>query len=125
MKSRLTRANRSVQSPSSRSELGDLFLRLHRPSIPVDAISYKEFGGQEWQREGDALWKKRLGKKLCIIDLDDRAMDRKGEIWSEDPLTFDNAHGLSAGILNHYMYGESQMGPFSVRIFERLIVFPP
>ncbi|KAF2103947.1 putative subunit of Golgi mannosyltransferase complex [Rhizodiscina lignyota] len=95
-----------IKNPFSKSELRDLFRALHSPSIPVHAESYKEFGGQEWQREGEALWTDSLGQRLCIIDLDDRARDTDGQIFNEKSWNFDTANGLSAGVLNHYMYAQ-------------------
>jgi hypothetical protein len=97
--------NRS-QSPFKKSELGNLFRSIHRPSIRPDSLNYKTYGGLEFQREGDALWKKRLGERLCIIDLDDRKMDGDGQIFSDTAWNFDRTSGLSAGVLNHYMYGK-------------------
>jgi len=52
-----------------------------------------------------------MREKLCIIDLDNRKFDEAGEVFGPDVMDWGSAdgmhgvHGLSLGLLNHYVYG--------------------
>jgi hypothetical protein len=46
-----------------------------------------------------------MGSKLCIVDIDTRALDEPGELLSSEGLDWGRLHYTSAGMLNHYIYG--------------------
>lgn len=87
---------------------------IHKPSIAVDAKTYKPHGAFSWDlpdlpEEAQAMWTKPMGENLCIIDLDNRPFDEPNMIFGPDTMTWDNKdqiHGLSLGVLNHWIYGK-------------------
>ncbi|KAF1733830.1 hypothetical protein CRV24_005361 [Beauveria bassiana] len=86
------------------------FQRLQKPSVLPDTPKYSPFGAFEWHLPKDVPWRKRLGKDLCIIDLDDRGFNASGQIWGPHIMSWDHAesvHGLSLGFLNHWLYMDS------------------
>lgn len=65
-----------------------------------------------WQLPETALWKSGLGEDLCIIDLDDRRFNLSGQIFGPHVMSWqfpDSVHGLSLGILNHWLYSKSHL----------------
>ena len=47
-------------------------------------------------------------KKMCIIDLDNRKFNETGQLFGPEAMSWkdkDQVHGLSMGILNHWLYG--------------------
>lgn len=81
-----------------------------KPSIGVDESPYRDSGAFEHELPEKKLWKKPLGENLCIIDIDNRDWTGEGELWSKKHMSWDNpgkVHGLSLGILNHWLYGKS------------------
>ncbi|PHH69162.1 hypothetical protein CDD80_6973 [Ophiocordyceps camponoti-rufipedis] len=87
-----------------------LFLeQLWQPSVAPTSKHYRPFGAYNWSLPGPPLWRQSLGEDLCIIDLDNRAFDRPGQIFGPDDMTWDKplgVHGLSVGILNHWIYAK-------------------
>jgi hypothetical protein len=49
-------------------------------------------------------WPKPLGKRLCILDIDNRPFNKTNEAWNEQPLHWRTTRAWSTGILNHYLY---------------------
>ncbi|KAF2756936.1 hypothetical protein EJ05DRAFT_486945 [Pseudovirgaria hyperparasitica] len=49
---------------------------------------------------------KKLGKKLVILDVDTRPLDKEGEVNAPEAPTWENLHHLSAGIMSHYLYAK-------------------
>ena len=60
---------------------------------------------------GDPIWTKSIGNELCIFDSDDRPFNEEGQIWGEEPFSWDGLKGTTPGILNHFLYGR---GFFSI-----------
>ncbi|KAM3547591.1 hypothetical protein ARSEF4850_009928 [Beauveria asiatica] len=85
------------------------FQRLQKPSVLPDTPKYSPFGAFEWHLPEDVPWRKRLGKDVCIIDLDDRGFNASGQVWGPHIMSWDHAesvHGLSLGFLNHWLYSK-------------------
>lgn len=81
-----------------------------KPSIKVDESKYKPWGAFEWKfpEDGTPKWHEPLGKDICIFDLDDRGYDENGQVFGSEILSWDNSdhlHGLSLGVLQHWLYG--------------------
>lgn len=90
-------------------ELRDFFCKqLWKPSIKPASLHYRPFGAFNWTLPRPPRWDRPLGNDLCIIDLDNRSFDQPGQVFGpslmswKDPL---GVHGLSLGILNHWLYG--------------------
>lgn len=84
------------------------FEHLHKPSIKPNAETYQPFGAFKWDVKAGAKFTKPLGEQLCIIDLDNRAFDQPNQIFGPQAMSWKNAnklHGLSMGVLNHWLYG--------------------
>lgn len=82
---------------------------IMKPSIGVDQSPYHDFGAFDFELPEKKLWNKPLGKNLCIIDIDNRPWSEEGELWSSKHMSWDKpdkVHGLSLGILNHWLYAK-------------------
>lgn len=95
--------------------LREAYLRdIFKPSIAVNEAVYKPYGAFEWKLNEDVepRWTESLGEQLCIIDLDNRPFNATNELWNTDGMKWDQQpepHGLSLGVLNHWLYGRSPM----------------
>lgn len=49
-------------------------------------------------------WTEKLGKRVCILDVDTRPFENEGELFSEDPWEWTKVEHLSSGMMGHYMY---------------------
>jgi hypothetical protein len=95
-----------------------------KPTIGVDQSPWSDFGAFQYELPEKKLWNKPLGKNFCIIDIDNRPWDKEGELWADKFMSWDQdrrqkVHGLSLGILNHWLYCKFDTGfaPCSVSIF--------
>lgn len=81
---------------------------IYKSGIKVDQPKYRLFGAFDWELPKEISFKKPLGENLCIIDLDNRPFDAPGGIFGPELMSWDDAdkvHGLSTGVLNHWLYG--------------------
>lgn len=74
--------------------------------VPVNAIRFTDRFGTEHSLEKEAEWTAPLGKRLCIVDIDTRSLDDGGQIFDPNGLNWRDMHYTSAGMMNHYIYGE-------------------
>lgn len=51
------------------------------------------------------VWTESLGERLCIVDIDTRALNGSGQILSKEGFRWDDVEYTGAGMLNHYLYG--------------------
>lgn len=82
---------------------------IMKPSIGVTESPYSDFGAFDWELPSKKLWDKPIGENLCIIDIDNREWKEEGQLWSSKPMSWDQrskVHGLSLGILNHWLYAK-------------------
>jgi hypothetical protein len=96
--------------PSNAStELGDYYFNhIMKARVKPTDKKYAPFGAFPMELPGDAKWTSMVGEELCIIDLDNRPFNEPGQIFSEGLMSWDRAdeaHGLSLGVLNHWLYG--------------------
>jgi hypothetical protein len=82
-----------------------------KPTIGVDQSPWSDFGAFDYELPEKKLWTKPLGNNFCIIDIDNRPWDKEGELWSSKLMSWDQdrrqkVHGLSLGILNHWLYSK-------------------
>lgn len=96
--------------PSSAStELGDYYFNyIMKSRVKPTDKKYAPFGAFPMELPGEAKWTDLVGEDLCIIDLDNRPFDEPGQIFSPNLMSWDRAdetHGLSLGVLNHWLYG--------------------
>ncbi|RDA89717.1 hypothetical protein CP533_2512 [Ophiocordyceps camponoti-saundersi (nom. inval.)] len=91
-------------------DLRNLFLeQLWPPSVAPTSQHYRPFGAYNWSLPSSPTWHESLGEDLCIIDLDNRPFDQPGQIFGPEVMTWEDAldiHGLSLGILNHWLYAK-------------------
>jgi hypothetical protein len=84
------------------------FNQLQKPSVNVDAPVYRPWGAFSWPQTNKTFWSKPLAQQMCIIDLDNRTFNQSGQIFGPDAMSWkdkNQVHGLSMGILNHWLYG--------------------
>lgn len=77
--------------------------------VAIDAEQYSLFGIQKWNLTAHPRWKEPFGEQLCVVDLDSRSLDQPGQVWGNTSMTWqrpNEVHGMSLGILNHWLYGE-------------------
>lgn len=94
----------------SNALLRDSFFRMNQP-LSINSTRYTRFDSRYWELKEAPQWNEPLGDNFCIIDLDNRPFDKPGQIWSEiEPMDWgvgSGVHGLSIGILNHWLYGKT------------------
>ncbi|KAG6021904.1 hypothetical protein E4U41_002366 [Claviceps citrina] len=81
--------------------------QLYKPSITPDSPNFKPRDAFEWNLTEKAHWQQPMRENLCIIDLDNRKFNKSGQIYGPDVMDWDSpsgVHGLSLGLLNHYIY---------------------
>lgn len=77
---------------------------LARPYLhPIDAANFTA-DGQVHRLGGEPRFKKKLGKKLLILDVDSRPLDEEGHLMNKE-LKWKTMKPLSAGMLSHHIYG--------------------
>jgi hypothetical protein len=78
---------------------------LYGPILhPVDAANFTDEDGDVYRLHGDPKFKKSLGKKVLILDIDSRPLTGPGQLMNPD-LKWKGMRPLSAGMLSHYMFG--------------------
>ena len=78
---------------------------LYGPILhPVDAANFTDEDGDVYRLHGDPKFKKSLGKKVLILDIDSRPLTGPGQLMNTE-LKWKGMRPLSAGMLSHYMFG--------------------
>jgi hypothetical protein len=78
---------------------------LYGPILhPVDAANFTDEDGDVYRLHGDPKFKKSLGKKVLILDIDSRPLTGPGQLMNSE-LKWKGMRPLSAGMLSHYMFG--------------------
>lgn len=83
------------------------FNHLYKPSVKPASTSYKPSDAFAWPLSKNVYWKDDLKERLCIIDLDNRPLNGRHQIFGHDILSWEHGqevHGLSLGVLNHWIY---------------------
>ena len=96
----------NVSLPSDDITMSTVIKALYSPILhPVDAPSFTDDEGQVYKLgPGEPLFKKKLGKKVLILDIDSRPLTEKGQLMDKE-LKWGSMRALSAGMLGHYIYG--------------------
>lgn len=77
---------------------------LYSPILhPVDASNFTDEDGEVFRLQGEPRFKKPLGKKVLILDIDSRPLTGDGQLMNEE-LKWKGMRPLSAGMLSHFMY---------------------
>ncbi|KAG5985581.1 hypothetical protein E4U54_005942, partial [Claviceps lovelessii] len=104
-------SNSATISSDDHDRLRDFYLKqLYGPSTKPDSAIYKQRNAFEWKLDEAPRWQQPLRENLCIIDLDNRKFDEEGEVFGPNVMDWGSdkdenyVHGLSLGILNHYVY---------------------
>jgi hypothetical protein len=83
---------------------GDIMNAMARPFVhPVDAANFTADGETHFLA-GEPRFKKGLGKKILILDVDSRPLDKEGHLNNPD-MDWNNIKPLSAGLMSHHLYG--------------------
>ncbi|KAG6208314.1 hypothetical protein E4U50_003386 [Claviceps purpurea] len=80
---------------------------MFKPSVAPDSPTFKPRDAFEWNLTEKARWQQPMRENLCIIDLDNRKFDEAGQVFGPAAMDWGSAHGvhgLSLGLLNHYVY---------------------
>jgi hypothetical protein len=82
---------------------------VHKPSITPNSSFYQPFGAFKYDLKHGVHFPEPLGHDLCIIDLDNRPFDAPNQIFGPNVMSWEKdaekVHGLSVGVLNHWLYG--------------------
>jgi hypothetical protein len=82
---------------------------LYGPILhPVDAANFTDEDGDVYRLHGDPKFKKKLGKKVLILDIDSRPLTGPGQLMNTE-LKWKGMRPLSAGMLSHYMFGTFEL----------------
>ncbi|KAM0276021.1 hypothetical protein ACHAQH_007191 [Verticillium albo-atrum] len=97
-------------TPGDEVKLQAFFLdHIVKPSVkPTDPV-YAPSGAFKWKLPKHIGWPQPLGKDLVILDMDSRPLNKTGEIFGNQTLSWDDAgtiHGPSLGILQHWLYAK-------------------
>ncbi|KAL6898601.1 putative subunit of Golgi mannosyltransferase complex [Trichoderma evansii] len=88
----------------------DVWFEVHKPSIKPDAKFYQPFGAFKFEQVHETHFPEPMGEDLCIIDLDNRPFDVAGQVFGPTVMSWDTdaekVHGLSVGVLNHWLYAK-------------------
>jgi hypothetical protein len=84
----------------------DVIRELYRPIIhPITAQNFTDEDSDVYQLPAEPRFKKPLGKRVLILDIDSRPLDGPGQLMNENKLEWHRMRPLSAGMLSHYMFG--------------------
>ena len=90
-----------------KTQLSRLVKELFSPGIhPIEEPLFSTPDGELFDISGSPIWTETLGKKLCIVDTDNRPFNEKGEVWGPVRFNWEDQTDTSPGVLNHYLFGE-------------------
>jgi hypothetical protein len=74
--------------------------------VPITSPSFTTLDGEEKHLPPpeELVHTQPLGKRILIMDIDNRQFEGYGSIFSKTPPTWDNLGGPAAGFLSHYLY---------------------
>jgi hypothetical protein len=101
--------------------------QLHGPAVTVHDPEYRPSASDRWALPSKPSWDKPMGKKLCIIDVDNRPFDKPGEIFGPRPMSWDErdlVQGLSVAFLNHWVYGKASSCLLPKTVRQTVASFP-
>ncbi|KAL2357383.1 hypothetical protein BJ546DRAFT_308158 [Cryomyces antarcticus] len=117
---RLSRLRLRVQPLSLTDSIRELYAPLR---LPIDATSYTVLDGTEYTLPGEPIWHKPFGKEICIVDVDTRIPTGINQVFNKSRLDWEKLGDekfmdaglgrVSAGVLNHYLYGTCSIGSSS------------
>ena len=94
----------TIDSPTN---LAPLISLLFDPlKLSITAPRWTDSDGVVFELPNRIVWRKPLGKRLCIIDIDTRPLNDTNEILNDGPLDWGKYGLTSAGMMGHYLYGE-------------------
>lgn len=85
------------------------FEHMYKPTIKPNTVKYRPHNAFKWELKEEPKFPDSMGEDLCIIDLDNRPFDKPHELFGPDIMSWtnnDDVHGLSLGVINHWVYGE-------------------
>ncbi|KAL7813578.1 putative golgi mannosyltransferase complex subunit [Trichoderma aethiopicum] len=92
------------------STFRDVWFDIHKPSITPNSSFYQPFGAFKYDLKHGVHFPEPLGHDLCIIDLDNRPFDAPNQIFGPNVMSWETdaekVHGLSVGVLNHWLYAK-------------------
>jgi hypothetical protein len=82
---------------------------------PITA-DYIDVSGKEYKLLEGPRWKKSLGKRILLVDIDTRLPDKENEIMGEKPVDWEKHQSIGGGlvtngIMDHYLYGRRILLP--------------
>jgi hypothetical protein len=93
--------------PPLLDSLPDVIRALWAPLVlPITAPKFKTIDGElkHLPSPGELVHNETLGKRICILDIDNREFADDGSIFSDKLPTWDNLRSPAAGFLGHYLY---------------------
>ncbi|KAK4139556.1 uncharacterized protein C8A04DRAFT_32944 [Dichotomopilus funicola] len=89
------------------NDLPSLIRALWAPVVlPITAPSFTTIDGLRKQlpRPNHPIHATPLGKRVCVLDVDNRGFDDEGGIFSNQLPVWDRVNGSTAGFLSHYLF---------------------
>ncbi|KAF1816984.1 hypothetical protein P152DRAFT_5547 [Eremomyces bilateralis CBS 781.70] len=71
---------------------------------PLDAPDFTTVRGQTYVLKGTPQWTKPLGRRLAIVDIDTRPLDRSQQALNPERFVYGQHGYTSTGMLNHWLY---------------------
>ena len=77
------------------------------PNTPA----FTDDDGKVYRLPENQIYETKLGKGVCILDLETRPLDKKDQLMHDGDYSWKDLDYLSSGVLNHYTYGTNLTGP--------------
>lgn len=120
----------SHHSSASASTVSDAFrILFDQIRLPVDADSYTDEYGEAFPiSEEGPYWVEPLKNRILIVDTDTRIPQGENELWHEGRMNWDTITDtgegmISAGQMNHFLYGMVYKEPQNLSMFAFSDVF--
>ncbi|KAF2428633.1 hypothetical protein EJ08DRAFT_636550 [Tothia fuscella] len=85
--------------------IAEILQALYTPlKVPIDAQYFTDPEGRIFDNTLRPIWTESLGKKLCIVDIDTRALDGSEQVMGPNLLDWNHVDYSGAGMMNHYVY---------------------
>lgn len=77
------------------------------PNTPA----FTDDDGKVYRLPENQIYETKLGKEVCILDLETRSLDKKDQLMHDGDYRWKDLDYLSSGVLNHYTYGTDLTSP--------------
>lgn len=92
---------------------GDRISKLYKPFILSLTDDFTDDNNETFSID-EVLYEKPLGSDVLILDVDNRVGNEDAKLGASENIDINDMDYLSAGVLNHYLYGMPSYAPVHV-----------